>query len=81
MFVIILLNITLFYYLDVLGTVGTLISTFEVGQMLCSLSLSQDMKNIYIGLQNGQIQNWNLSSSPQPYRKIATNIPCKRIGK
>ena len=65
----------------VLGAVGTLISTFEVGQMLYSLSLSQDMKNIYIGLLNGQIQNWNLSSNPQPYRKIETNIPYKRIGK
>ena len=58
---------------------GSLLATFSVGQMTSSLSLSPDLQHIFIGLQNGQIQKWNLLSNPQPQVTINTDLPRKHL--
>ena len=50
-----------------------------MGQPTSSLSLSQDFQNIFIGLQNGQIQKWSLLSSHQPKFTIDTELPTKHL--
>ena len=49
---------------------GTLLSTINVGKSINTLCLSVASKTLYAGLQNGQIQKWQILSNPKPHLTI-----------
>ena len=60
---------------------GSLLSTINVGKSINTLCLSVDSKTLYAGLQNGQIQKWQILSNPKPHLTIdAGNLRSGKIG-
>ena len=41
------------------GNVGALVATFSLGEQASALALSHDNQSLYVGLMNGQLQEWN----------------------
>ena len=56
--------ILIFITLNLPGSIGVLVGRFNFGQPSQCLALSHDNQSLLVGLQNGQIQQLNLSQSP-----------------